>query len=249
MGVQRNTLKRICKWGPTPVKVNTSESSFPLDSLVEALEVSAIVVVTVVAVVCAVVSVVVVSSEGGLMRSQPQDFAQCLAMYSRFLWHAPILAHTGQNRWSSMHGPANTLVVCNNKASKAKLDIFARSLCSIMRGSSQNASVITGNRWSENDSPTWHEWFCNKISSHAFWLLTLDSWPNAPPKWMRRSSAGCFHRNQSRASTSTKVKRCWSSLGRSDTFLMKTCPLFPQEDQSSRAAATKLELQAILSIF
>ena len=80
------------------VTVVSSESSFPLDSLVEALEVSAIVVVTVVAVVCAVVSVVVVSSEGGLMRSQPQDFAQCLAMYSRFLWHAPILAHTGQNR-------------------------------------------------------------------------------------------------------------------------------------------------------
>ena len=73
----------------------SSESSWlPLD----ALEVSAIVVVAVVAVVCAVVSVVVVSSEGGLMRSQPQDFAQFLAMYSRFLWHAPMLAHTGQNR-------------------------------------------------------------------------------------------------------------------------------------------------------
>lgn len=81
------------------VAVVSSESSVvPLDSLVEALEVSAIVVVTVVAVVCAMVSVVVVSSEGGLMRSQPQDFAQCLAMYSRFAWHAPMLAQCGQNR-------------------------------------------------------------------------------------------------------------------------------------------------------
>ena len=78
------------------VAVVSSESSVvPLDSLVEALEVSAIVVVTVVA---AVVSVVVVSSEGGLMRSQPQDFAQCLAMYSRVAWHAPMLAQCGQNR-------------------------------------------------------------------------------------------------------------------------------------------------------
>ena len=46
----------------------------------------------------------------------------------------------------------------------------------------------------------------------------------------------CFHQNQSRASTSTKVNRCWSSLGRSDTFLMNTCAPFLQVDQSSGAS-------------
>ena len=117
--------------------------------------------------------------------------------------HAPIFAHFLQNLCSSVHWYAKTMELCKSKAQIKLRDIIA-NISPIARVSSQ----MLGH---------------NPVDYQSIYIYRF---PNTQAKIKAFSTNQAikilFLSNQSNVSTSMKVKRCCSSLGSSETFLMKT---------------------------